>query len=271
MNHRIELVGNTCLRDEIINGSHRDCLAFNTFITSEGVRSFRMFSEKKTVTEGSVVERRYLAMFAVRAGLFGSQKHLLTMARFSAFISDSSSEGDEYDSSPENGKRPKKAKGTSEQDDESDSHHVLSSGDESSSSSSSLSSRRRRKTKRVAVKRTGSRGGTADAEEGYAHEVVVRAPTSSPPPTDPTILPWAQQIGVDAQRMHVMQTSFFRMPEEAAALKALNLPPPPRPTVRKTIQSLARKHSRDSEGDTLRGEPREPREVCSSADIPISF
>lgn len=187
------------------------------------------------------------------------------MARFRAYISDSSSDGDEFGASPENGKRPKKSKGSSERGDESDSHHALSSGDESSSSSSSLSSRRKRKTKRVAVRRTGSRGGTADAEE--AHEVVVRAPTSSPPPTDPTILPWAQQIGVDAQRMHVMQTSFFRMPEEAAALKALNLPPPPRPTVRKTIQSLARKHSRDSEGDTLRGEPRE---VCSNADILVS-
>ena len=215
-----------------------------------------------------LVERRYLDVFAFRAVIVWITKRLLTMARFRAYISDSSSDGDEYDSSSENGKRPKKSKGSSEQDDESDSHHALSSGDESSSSSSSLSSRRKRKTRRVGVRRTGSRGGTADAEEGYAHEVVVRAPTSPPPPADPTILPWAQQIGVDAQRMHVMQTSFFRMPEEAAALKALNLPPPPRPTVRKTIQSLARKHSRDSEGDTLRGEPRE---VCSNSDIPISF
>lgn len=43
---------------------------FNTFITSEGVRSFRMFFEKKA--EGSVgglVERRYLDMFAVRTWL----------------------------------------------------------------------------------------------------------------------------------------------------------------------------------------------------------
>lgn len=54
-----------------------------------------------------------------------------------------------------------------------------------------------------------------------------------------------------------MQTSFFRMPEEAAALKALNQRPPLRPNIRKAFQSLNRKHSRDSEGDGLRGEPRE--------------
>ena len=193
------------------------------------------------------------------------------MARFRAYTTDSSSDGDDYQSDSENETRNKKSKGVSqrnEHDGDSDSHHPLTSGDESSSSLSSLSSRQKRRTKRPVVRRTGSRGGTAEAEDRYAHEVVVRAPTSSPPPIDPTILPWAQQIGVDAQRMHVMQTSFFRMPEEAAALKALNQPPPPRPMVRKTIQSLNRKHSRDSEGDTLRGEPSE---VCSYANTSISF
>lgn len=231
---------------------------------SEGVRLFRMFSEETDGSDGG--EAVFGLIYSSRLNCLGHRRWL-TMARFRAYISDSSSDGDDQSSS-ENEKRPKGSKGGSAHDDESDSHRALSSGDESSSSSSSLSSRRKRKTRRVAVRRAGSRGGTAEAEEGYTHEVAVRAPTSSPPPTDPTILPWAQQIGVDAQRMHVMQTSFFRMPEEAAALKALNQPPPPRPTVRRAIQSLNRKHSRDSEGDTLRGEPRE---VCSNADIPISF
>src|SRR6266576_986866 len=189
------------------------------------------------------------------------------MARFRAYTTDSSSDADDYQSDSENETHPKNSTQRNEHDGDSDSHRPLTSGDESSSSLSSVSSRQKRRTKRPIARRTGSRAGTAEAEDGYAHEVAVRAPTSSPPPTDPTILPWAQQIGVDAQRMHVMQTSFFRMPEEAAALKALNQPPPPRPMVRKTIQSLNRKHSRDSEGDTLRGEPSE---VCSNSDISIS-
>ncbi|KAK2461179.1 hypothetical protein APHAL10511_006706 [Amanita phalloides] len=175
------------------------------------------------------------------------------MARFRAYTSDSGSDGDEHSSDDE--KRARQAKDAVERGEECDSHHGLNSGDDSSSSSISIASQRKRKTKRIVVRRTGSRGATAEGDEGDPNEVVVRPPTSSPPPTDPTILPWAQQIGVDAQRMHVMQTSLFRMPEEAAALKALNEPLPSRPVVRKAI--LNRKHSRDSEGDGMRGEPRE--------------
>ncbi|KAG5649895.1 hypothetical protein H0H81_001566, partial [Sphagnurus paluster] len=111
-----------------------------------------------------------------------------------------------------------------------------------------------------------------DGEIRYAHEVVVShagpnlrvspvspssssSSSSSSPPTsrirgDPTIIPWAQQLGVDAQKMHVMQTSLFRMPEEAAALKALNQPT--KPSLRVPFQTLNRKHSRDSDGDGLR-------------------
>ncbi|KDQ58796.1 hypothetical protein JAAARDRAFT_34652 [Jaapia argillacea MUCL 33604] len=72
----------------------------------------------------------------------------------------------------------------------------------------------------------------------------------SPPPRttrqgDPTIIPWAQKIGVDAQKMHVMQTSMFRMPEEAAALKALSV----QPAIPKVVfPTLPRKHNRESEG-----------------------
>ncbi|CCL99212.1 uncharacterized protein FIBRA_01227 [Fibroporia radiculosa] len=82
----------------------------------------------------------------------------------------------------------------------------------------------------------------------------------SPPPTkrsaaDPTIIPWARELGVDAQKMHVMQTSLFRMPEEEAALKALS-----RPATRRKpslFASLNRKHSRDSEGEGLRADSRQ--------------
>ncbi|KAI0249206.1 nuclear protein 96-domain-containing protein [Lactifluus subvellereus] len=67
---------------------------------------------------------------------------------------------------------------------------------------------------------------------------------------DPTIIPWAQRIGVDPQKMHVMQASLFRAPETAEALKQLNPEKPDRD--RLTPGGLHRKHSRDSEGDGLR-------------------
>ncbi|KAG6804864.1 hypothetical protein H0H93_006487, partial [Arthromyces matolae] len=56
--------------------------------------------------------------------------------------------------------------------------------------------------------------------------------------------------------MHVMQTSLFRVPEEAAALKALNEPQPPRPSLRVPLQ-MNRKHSRESDADVLRIDSRE--------------
>ncbi|KIK96637.1 hypothetical protein PAXRUDRAFT_825734 [Paxillus rubicundulus Ve08.2h10] len=58
--------------------------------------------------------------------------------------------------------------------------------------------------------------------------------------------PWAGRGRVDAQKMHVMQTSLFRMPEEAAALQAMNQPTRPRFKLSPTV---SRKHSRDSIGD----------------------
>ncbi|RDX47214.1 hypothetical protein OH76DRAFT_1354468 [Lentinus brumalis] len=72
---------------------------------------------------------------------------------------------------------------------------------------------------------------------------------------DPTIIPWAREIGVDPQKMHVMQTSLFRMPEEEKALKALNEPHPRRRLI--LTSNLSRKHSRDSEGDGLRADSRQ--------------
>ncbi|KAK1217167.1 hypothetical protein PQX77_020175 [Marasmius sp. AFHP31] len=79
---------------------------------------------------------------------------------------------------------------------------------------------------------------------------------------DPTLTARARNAGVDAQRMHVMQTSLFRLPEEAAALKALSKPTknlriPMATKKQQQQQQLSRKHSRDSEGDTLRVDSRE--------------
>lgn len=86
------------------------------------------------------------------------------------------------------------------------------------------------------------------------------------PRDDPTIIPWAKHVGVDAQTMHVMQTSLFRIPEEAAALKALQQVPKPMTTVRLDIntrnQTVNRKHSRDSDEDGLRIDSREVGLFC---------
>ncbi len=64
-----------------------------------------------------------------------------------------------------------------------------------------------------------------------------------------SIIPWAQRIGVDPQKMHVMQASLFRAPETAETLKQLNAEKPDRALL--TPNGLHRKHSRDSEGDAL--------------------
>ena len=113
-----------------------------------------------------------------------------------------------------------------------------------------------------------SRNALVEDEDGdtyFAHEVEtgpeinVASSSSRHLPAgirpDPTVIPWAQHIGVDAQKMHVMQTSLFRMPEEVAALKASN-----QSTTRPRLvipQPLHRKHSRDSDGEGLRFESRE--------------
>ncbi|KAI0764576.1 nuclear protein 96-domain-containing protein [Trametes elegans] len=75
------------------------------------------------------------------------------------------------------------------------------------------------------------------------------------PAGDPTIIPWAREIGVDPQKMHVMQTSLFRMPEEEKALKALNQPQPRKRLL--LTSNLSRKHSRDSEGEGMRADSRQ--------------
>ncbi|KAF8652360.1 hypothetical protein AX16_004390 [Volvariella volvacea WC 439] len=108
-----------------------------------------------------------------------------------------------------------------------------------------------------------------DGEYQYAHEIGSRSSSApsqlssqSPPPRargDPSLIPWAQHVGVDAQKMHVMQTSFFRMPEEAAAIRAVNKATATRsrPAIRLPSHRPSRKHSRDSEGDGMRVDSRE--------------
>ncbi|KAG5716102.1 Nuclear pore complex protein Nup98-Nup96 [Termitomyces sp. T112] len=139
-------------------------------------------------------------------------------------------------------------------------------------------------TSRARRRKHSSRNALIEDEDGeiwYAHEVDSdrRAPnprvsepssSSSPPPRgDPTLTSWAQHIGVDAQKMHVMQTSLFRVPEEAAALKALNQLPPSHLSLRVPLQPLNRKHSRDSDGDGIRPDFRERPSFAYDIEPPI--
>jgi nuclear pore complex protein Nup98-Nup96 len=103
----------------------------------------------------------------------------------------------------------------------------------------------------------------SDGEIQYEH---ARSQSGSPSSSDSdlevspqraaTTGPWAGRGRVDVQKMHVMQTSLFRMPEEAAALQAMSQPIRPRFKLSPTV---SRKHSRDSIGDGR----FDSQEVCS--------
>ncbi|KAF9525060.1 nuclear protein 96-domain-containing protein [Crepidotus variabilis] len=119
----------------------------------------------------------------------------------------------------------------------------------------------------------------------FAHEVDRRvsslslSPRTSPgvkqPPRnrgDTTVIPWAHHVGVDVQKMHVMQASLFRTPEEAAALRALNEQGGTKgSTIRLDFdkpQGVGKKHRRDSDGDGLRYDSRERASFGHDIDPP---
>ncbi|KAJ7074900.1 nuclear protein 96-domain-containing protein [Mycena belliarum] len=164
------------------------------------------------------------------------------MARFRAYTSDSSSD-DEPSSDQEKIPEDVPELPDEESDDES-----------SSSASSDL-------REEELVTRPRARNGLVEDEFGeiqYAHEI-------PRPRSDPTLIPWAQHVGVDAQKMHVMQTSLFRVPEEAAVMKAAERPPR---VYLKVPQPLNRKHSRDSDGDGLRVESKERTSFAHDIELP---
>jgi len=84
---------------------------------------------------------------------------------------------------------------------------------------------------------------------------------------DPSIIPWAQRLGIDPQKMHVMHSSLFPAPESAEALKQLNAEKHDR--ARLTPNGVHRKHSRDSEGEGLRAATQEVRPTVFSAVVRI--
>ena len=200
------------------------------------------------------------------------------MVRFTAYNTDSGSNTSDDEDIHISSREPPRATDVVEPEPnaESDVDDELSS---SSSSSSEMQEEELRSSPPARRKnsRKQDRNALVEDEDGdshTAHQVHVRispasSSNSSPPAKtrlnnprdDPTIIPWAKHVGVDAQTMHVMQTSLFRMPEEAAALKALQQVPKPMTTVRLDVsarnQTVNRKHSRDSDGDGLRIDSRD--------------
>ena len=200
------------------------------------------------------------------------------MARFSANITDSSEDEDDHTQNtpppPEplsltkhNGRitTPSSEDNSEEEDTEQDSLSEFQSSSSEMDEDELFNSPPKKRPPRNAMV------GDEDVEFQDAHKhndrpggLVVSAKV--PPPRqrgDPTLIPRAQQLGVDAQKMHVMQTSLFRMPEEAAAMKAISFSKPaslPTTTAKRLAlrpHMLNRKHSRDSEGDGMRLDSRE--------------
>lgn len=192
---------------------------------------------------------------------------LLFMTRYRAYSSDS------YDSDGE--RRPKTEEKAaspiteSSEYDSADEDESLSESGASSLRSSHMSDEDSAST--AARTSSISRKGNALVEDKngeirYVHEVD-GVPAHGPMDVDPPTIPQAQKLGVDMQKMNVMQTSLFRMPEQAAALKVLqqgktswkrlNLAPP--------SMTQPRKHGREPDPDISKPEDvsgPEPQEVC---------
>jgi nuclear pore complex protein Nup98-Nup96 len=182
------------------------------------------------------------------------------MARFTALASDTSEDDDQYVASPP--KKPPQPRTRPalppprvqrvDEDAEMASDSDLSRVDEEDLPSDSP--RFDARGQRALVRADGGTYSTEEQEEGESSGESSSSDSEAILPEhrrgDPTIIPWAQRIGIDAQKMHVMQTSLFRAPETAEALKQLNSEKPGRD--RLTPNGLHRKHSRDSEGEGLR-------------------
>ena len=183
------------------------------------------------------------------------------MARFSALVSDSSDDElgqdaphDAHEPGPSNMLVGRGSPTDSdrievdEDDEEEDTEEEEEEGDEMDEDERAVSPlRSSRKTRNHALVED------SDGEIQYEHSRPrSHSPTSSesdfdePHHMDNSVAPWAQRVGMDAQKMHVMQTSLFRMPEEVAALQEMNKPTRPR---FRLSPSVARKHSRESVGE----------------------
>lgn len=124
----------------------------------------------------------------------------------------------------------------------------------------------------LVAQRSGSPHSDSDDSDMYTNpDPERRAEDSSesegtPPPgpsrlADPSLIPWAREVGVDRQKMHVMQASLFRAPEEAAAIQDVAEQQASRRALPASTTILGRKHSRDSDGEGLRADSRQVRDI----------
>ena len=176
------------------------------------------------------------------------------MARFRAFLTDSESEAEETTQNATTVTRPPADVSMAEDDSE-----------EADSGSNSESSRRSpghpKRTGMALAHLKGEKGYRASnprrsesptyistsEEESEADSEDNESPPPNQPQVDPSLIPRAQQLGVEPQRMHVMQASLFRTEDDAEGV-----PTRRRPLALSSSLSLTRKHSRDSDGEGLR-------------------
>ncbi|PBK68785.1 hypothetical protein ARMSODRAFT_957867 [Armillaria solidipes] len=171
------------------------------------------------------------------------------MARFRAFSSDDdSSSDDEPSAAPisEKARQPLAAHSDDDMDDEEEEEEAEEEEEEEDEDAESTSSGSSEMLEEDLIAPRRRKEALVEDEDGEYQEVRDDRP---PLPTAPS------RLDLDAQRMHVMQTSFFRMPEEAENIRAM-MQDVPQPTLR-VHNTLNRKHSRDSDGDGLRFESRE--------------
>ena len=176
------------------------------------------------------------------------------MAKFSAYVSDSEDDDQIEDELPKTSELPHAQRDVVPPQE-------LSAEEEEEEEESSSSSEMQEDELRMRGHGDSSydEGEDEEQEEEYEEDEEEQDPYLTR--RDPTLTARARNVGVYPQRMHVMQTSLFRLPEEVAALKALSKNPPQSKNLRIPMvtkkQQLSRKHSRDSEGDTLRIDSRE--------------
>jgi nuclear pore complex protein Nup98-Nup96 len=186
------------------------------------------------------------------------------MARFRAFLTDSESEAEETTQNATTATHPseKPADITMVEDDSAEA------GSESESSPPPPEHRKR--TGKALVQPKDGRGYRAfkarrsqsptnvltSEEESVSDSEDDESPPPNQSQADPSLIPRAQQLGVEPQRMHVMQASLFGPGDGVEGVptrhKALAL---------SSSLSLSRKHSRDSDGEGLRQDSQQVR-VC---------
>ena len=188
------------------------------------------------------------------------------MARFRAFLTDSESEAEEITPNPTTATQPPaRFADVSMTEDDSE-----GAGSGSGSESSQLSPKHRKSTGKALVSLKDEKGYrtsktrrsefpadiSTSEEDSEADSEDDESPPPNQPQVDPSLIPRAHQLGVEPQRMHVMQATLFRPGDGVEGVpprhKALALPP---------SLSMSRKHSRDSDGEGLR-QDSQPVRVC---------